>query len=127
MIEKLILARLVNLTDLGGNPIQVHHQKTPQNESANGVVFRNISTQTVYCKGGNAAQDNVRFQFDIYHTLDTEVANLQIQIRTQLEGWTGTFSTVRYNYTTLENQFKSYDEKLNLHRGIMDFVFRKTM
>lgn len=129
MIGKLIIDRLTvssTLQDSQGNGIKLHNQRKPQNESIAAVVYNVINEIPSYCKSAINDTDEARVQLDIYHPHDYEAQWIaENKVRSVLEGWAGTFESIRYNYTTLESKRTGYNDEFSLHFVSMDFIIRK--
>ena len=116
-----------NLLDSQDEGVRVHHNRTPQGTNIAGVVYHIIVETPAYQKGGVATHDEAQVQFDVYHPSDFEAATIAANLRTILEGWTGTHDGDRYNYTTLDAIRDGYSDELDTPKRQLDFTFRKTI
>lgn len=135
MIGKLIMNLLqvnittglsANIADSSGNYQRVYHARIPQGHSFPAVVYNVLDQTPDYVKGAVKA-DKYPVSFSVYHKTDVEAATIATAIRSQLEGWSGTYDGNTWHYTMLERTVESYDEEMDLSIVTIDFLFSKAV
>lgn len=121
--KKLILSQILAAITDGGFDVLVHHQVVPQAKSFPAIIYKQISTNTNYCKGGEGIKER-RMQIDVFHHNDVEAANIAAAIHKKVSLFIGDFEGVNFQYTTRANENETYDHEQNLHRITTDYLVR---
>lgn len=115
-----------NIADSQGNYQRVYHKRIPQGHAFPAVVYNVLDQTPDYVKGAIKA-DKYPVSFTVYHKNDFEAATIAAAIRSELEGWSGSYGGNTWHYTLLERTVEGFDNALDLNMVNIDFLFSKAL
>lgn len=102
----------------GTKKVKVYQWNTWQENPHSAVVYHVLGTSPNRCKSGISAADDVQVQISIWHPDSFEAATIANNIRQILEGWEGTYNSVKYYKILFENQTSTFEPELEYYGEI---------
>lgn len=123
VVKKLIKSLIESAIADSEFDVSLYHQVVPQAKQFPAIIYKQISGNQEYCKGGTAVTE-VRIQVDVFHKDDVQCAGIAQVIHTAVNLFIGDYEGVNFQYVVVGNKNENYEHDLNLHRITQDFIFR---
>jgi len=123
MIEKAIFARLsavAGLTALVST--RIYNEVIAQGAAYPCLAFTTVSTQRFPAMGANITLAKSRVQVNCYGATKLSAADVAVQVRAALSRWGGTAGGVVVQSIFDETQTSDYDDAIQKHRVIVEFM-----
>jgi len=129
MIENAIYHILSNDAGVSGKiSTRIYPMVAPENASVDYYcTYQIISSATNSTKSSIGDRDTFLIQIDAYGPTNTKAAELGQDIRTALEGYSGTANGVVIEYCDYKGQNDTFEELENLFRKSYDFEILKRL
>lgn len=88
------------------------------------AVYSVVSNAPTNTKQGVSRLDVVRVQIDVYSNLYSQCVSLSDSIRTALDRYAGTVSTVVVDKIVFENETDGFDDEAEYYRRTQDYFIR---
>lgn len=112
-------------TDVGSGKYHIYPVNIPQNTPPTTIRFMEINTAPDYCKDGNVSVvDSVRVQVDCFSDKYSTVKTLAADVRTALDGKSGTIASTEVDRIYFETQNDIFEPEKD-ENGII--IFRKSL
>ena len=107
----------------GTTKVKVYQWQKYQVNSGNGAVYHILSTTGNRDKTALSKADDIQVQMTIWHTDSFEAATVAENIRTVLEGWTGTYNSKDYYKTIFDNQVETFEPTTKMPGVVQTWTF----
>ena len=110
---------------------RVYPRRLPMNAIMPAVTFQVIPAvgalkthSDAHSSGNVASAMQVRMQFDAWASTYNDMEDLAQELRQQLQGFNGTWGTLKINSVHTDLDFDSYDQEIDNYRRIIDCMVK---
>jgi hypothetical protein len=101
---------------------RIYPAPVPQNATYPLITYQQISGIRAYVYSNQSGWVRARFQVDCYAASSTGARALAEQVRLALSIYRGTSDTIVIDLIQLENEIKFYEDDVDLHHVIHDYI-----
>lgn len=107
----------------GTTKVKFYHWQIWQLNGGNAAVYHLLNSTPNRDKTGISKADDIQVQITVWHEDEFEANTIAENIRTVLEGWSGTYESKVYYKTLFDNQVETFEPELQLPGVVQTYTF----
>lgn len=107
----------------GTTKVKVYHWNIWQSNGGNAAVYHILGTTGNRDKSAISKADDIQLQITVWHEDSFEAATIAENIRTVLEGWSGTYNSKTYYKTIFDNQVETSEPETQMPGIVQTWTF----